>query len=71
MSRAYEEIVDYMAGRVPDVIAEFRPSEEVRQRALYLLGRLKDGCLLPDESAELDSYVKLESIMARAKARAL
>jgi hypothetical protein len=71
MSRAHEEIIDFMARRAPEVVAEFRPSKETRQRAICLLGHLKDGTLSPDEYEELDSYVKLETIMAQAKARAL
>ncbi|HET6248620.1 MAG TPA: hypothetical protein VFE47_13040 [Tepidisphaeraceae bacterium] len=71
MSRAFEEIVDYMAGRAPDVVAGFQPSQETIERAMYLSGRLKDGMLTPEEAKELDGFVKLESIMARAKARAL
>ena len=71
MTRAYDEVIDFIAGGCrSDEVAEFRPSEASLQRVRHLLGRLKDGTISPDETAELDSYVKLDSIMSLAKARA-
>ena len=70
MTRAYEEIIDYIVGRAPDAFAEFQPSEESLQRIRHLLDRLKAGTILPDESNELDDYVELDNKMSLAKARA-
>ena len=70
MTRAYEEVIDFIAGRDPKAVAEFSPSEESLQRFRDLLGRRKDDSITPEESAELDTYLDLEHIMRLAKARA-
>jgi hypothetical protein len=71
MTRAYEEVIDFIAGGCrPDQVADFRPSKAALGRVRYLMGRLKDETITADETEELDSYVKLDSIMSLAKARA-
>ena len=71
MIRAYDEIVDFIAGgTTPDAVARFGPSDETRQRVADLIHREKTSGLTPDETSELDHYVKIEHLMRLAKARA-
>jgi hypothetical protein len=71
MTRAYEEIVDFIAGgTTPAGVADFRPSRQARERVADLLDRSKAGGLTPEEAAELAHYLELEHIMRLAKARA-
>ena len=71
MTKAYEEIVDFIAaGTTPDKVMSFRPSNEARQHVEELLHRQRAGTVSPDEAAELAHYLELEHIMRLAKARA-
>ena len=71
VSKAYEEIVDFIAsGSSPDEVIAFRPSEEARARVYELVGREKTSSLNREETAELDRYLQLEHLMRLAKARA-
>ncbi len=71
VSKAYEEIVDFIAsGSSPDEVVAFRPSEEARARVYELVGREKTSSLNREETAELDRYLQLEHLMRLAKARA-
>lgn len=71
MTRAYEEIVDFIAaGASSTAVANFTPSAEARRRVADLVAREKEGTLTPDERAELDHSLQLEHIMRLAKARA-
>lgn len=71
MTRAYEEIVDFIAtGTTPSRVIAFQPSEEVKARVADLLSREKTTGLSPDESSELNQYLQLEHLMRLAKARA-
>ncbi len=70
MTRAYEEVIDFIAGRDPRTIEDFRPSEEALCRFHYLLARKKDDAITPEETAELETLLDLEHIMRLAKARA-
>jgi hypothetical protein len=71
MSRAYEEVVDFLAaGTTPSNIVSFRPSEEAKQRVADLIAREKTTGLTQDETSELDHYLQLEHLMRLAKARA-
>jgi hypothetical protein len=71
MIRAYDEIVDFIAGgTTPDAVARFGPSDETRRRVADLIHREKTSGLTPDETSELDHYVKIEHLMRLAKARA-
>ena len=69
--RAYEEIVDFIAGGTSssEVVA-FHPSEEARIRVAELVAREKTGSLSADERSELEHYLQLEHLMRLAKARA-
>ena len=71
MTRAYEEIIDFIAaGTSPQGVTDFRPSDEARQRVADLTAREKSAGLSPEETAELDHYLQLEHLMRLAKARA-
>lgn len=70
-NRAYEEVIDFIAGGVsPGNLVAFRPSEEARRRVAYLIEREKSAALSPGEKSELDHYLQLEHLMRLAKARA-
>lgn len=71
MERAYEELVDFIAGgTTPGKIIAFRPSDSSKNRVVDLIQRKKNGNLSSDESSELDHYLQLEHLMRLAKARA-
>ena len=71
MSRAYEEIVEFIAaGTTPDAVIHFEASQKVKDRVADLIHREKTDELAPDEKAELDQYIQLEHVMRLAKARA-
>jgi hypothetical protein len=71
MSRAYEEVIDFIAaGTTPDNLVNFHPSEEAKQRVADLIYREKTIGLTQDETSELEHYMQLEHLMRLAKARA-
>jgi hypothetical protein len=70
VTRAYEEIVDFMAHTNPAAMANFQPSEEAVLRVRTLLDRQKDGSLDEAESRELEQTLQLEHLMRLAKAKA-
>jgi len=71
MTRAYEEIIDFIAaGTTPSSLIAFQPSEEVKARAADLIHREKTTRLSSEESSELTQYLQLEHLMRLAKARA-
>lgn len=71
MTRAYEEIIDFIAaGTTPSGIVAFQPSEEAKTRVADLLHREKTTGLSSEETSELNHYLQLEHLMRLAKARA-
>jgi len=84
MSRAYDEIVDFIAGgTTPEAVARFELCRETRERVADLVhrektsgltreetSREKTSGLTREETSELDHYVKIEHLMRLAKARA-
>jgi hypothetical protein len=71
MIRAYDEIVDFIAGgTTPQSVARFEPSLEAKDRVADLIRREKTGGLTPEETSELDHYLQIEHLMRLAKARA-
>ena len=71
MTRAYEEIIDFIAsGTTPESLIDFQPSEVVKERVADLIFREKAGDLSTDEKVELDHYLMLEHLLRLAKARA-
>ncbi len=68
---ARDEIVDFLVDQIPkSALASFQPSSQARQRVWDLIAREKDAGLLPEEKLELDDYMKLEHLLAIAKAKA-
>jgi hypothetical protein len=71
MTRAYEEIIDFIAaGTTPSGVVALHPSEEAKARVADLIHREKTTGLSPEETAELNHYLQLEHLMRLAKARA-
>jgi hypothetical protein len=71
MTRAYEEIIEFIAaGTTPSRLIAFQPSEEVKARVVDLIHREKTTGLSSEESSELNQYLQLEHLMRLAKARA-
>jgi hypothetical protein len=71
MMRAYEEIIDFIAGgSTPGDVASFKPSAEARAAVESLLEKQTSGRLAAGEQADLLHYLELEHIMRLAKARA-
>lgn len=71
MTRAYEELIDFIAaGTTPESLINFQPSEVVRERVADLIFREKNESLSIDEKSELDYYLMLEHLLRLAKARA-
>lgn len=69
--RAYEEVVDFIAGgSTPASVVAFRPSEDSRQRVGDLIAKEKEEGLSAKETTELDTYLRLEHLMRLEKARA-
>ncbi len=70
MTRLYEEVIEFIADCDPVRVAKYQASVEARQRVAYLLARMKDDSVTPEEAAELEKYRNLEHIMRLAKAHA-
>ena len=71
MTKAYDELVEFLAaGSTPATLLEFQPSQETRERVVELIHKEKTAGLLPEETVELDDYLKLEHLMRMANARA-
>ena len=71
MSRAYTDIVDFIAsGTTPQTVASFCPSPDSKNRVADLIVREKNSSLTAEERSELDHFLQLEHIMRLAKAKA-
>jgi len=71
MTRAYEEIIDFIAaGTTPESLINFQPSEVAKERVADLILREKTAGITVEEKAELDQYLMLEHLIRLAKARA-
>lgn len=71
MTRAYEEIIDFIAaGTTPESLINFQPSEVAKERVADLILREKTEGITTEEKAELDQYLMLEHLIRLAKARA-
>jgi hypothetical protein len=71
MNRAYEEIIDWLAGGfTPAALVSYRPSEAVRERVADLIRRKKTSGLNATDATELAHYLQLEHLMRLAKAKA-
>ena len=71
MSRAYDEIIDWLAGGfTPEALVAYRPSEVVRERVASLIQQSETEELPSTDSSELAYYLQLEHLLRLAKARA-
>ena len=71
MNRAYEEIIDWLAGGFTSAaLVAYGPSEAVRDRVADLIRREKTDGLDAADAAELAHYLQLEHLMRLAKAKA-
>ena len=71
MSKAYDEIVDFIAaGASRESVIQIEPSAGTKARVEQLLHREKTDGLLTEEAAELNDYLQLEHLLRLAKARA-
>lgn len=70
-TKAYEELIDFIAaGRKPDDVIAYEPSQAAKARVADLIHKEKTDGLAPEEKSELDHYLQLEHIMRLVKARA-
>jgi hypothetical protein len=71
MIRAYDEIVDFIAaGTTPEAVAGFEASQATKDIVAELMQKEKTVGLTPEESKDMDQFLRLEHIMRLAKARA-
>lgn len=71
MTRAYEELVDFIAGGASSAsVAGYEASAATKERVGELIHREKTVGLPADEHAELDYYLQIEHVLRLAKARA-
>jgi hypothetical protein len=67
-----DEIVNFLVEQIPaQSLANFKASDEARQRVWALITKEKESGLLSEEKVELDDYLKLEHLVILAKAKAL
>jgi hypothetical protein len=65
-----DEVVELLTtGPSPEELLNYRPSEQVQQRARELLTKLNSGETTPDEERELDQFQFVESLMRLINAR--
>lgn len=70
ITKAHEEVIDFIAASSPRAVADFHPSEEARSRVADLVAREKGDGLSAGETSELEHYLQLEHLMRLAKVRA-
>jgi len=72
MMNVSDELLDFLVEQIPaQSLANFKVSDESRQRVWDLIAKEKETGLLPEEKMALDDYLKLEHLVVLAKAKAL
>jgi hypothetical protein len=67
-----DEILDFLLSRpTPEQIIALRASDAAQERLRYLLDGNRNNTLNDQERIELDTYVQLDNLVSRLKARAL
>lgn len=67
----YNEFIDFLAGGFsPQQIVHYRPSKQLKEKALSLIQKEKQGVLTIEEQSQLTYFLQLEHIIRMAKARA-
>ena len=65
-----EEVAAFLAsGPSPEQIADYRISEQTRERVRALMEKNSDGTLTPEEAAELDEITVLDQLFTLIRAR--
>ena len=57
--KAYEEIVEFIAGNNPNNVIAFHPSDEAKERISDLINKEKESGLSPEEKTELEHFLEL------------
>jgi hypothetical protein len=71
MFSAEEELYDFLTSQpTPEQIVAMRPSQRAQERMRYLLDANEKGSLTAEETAELDSYMRLEHFVRMLKIHA-
>jgi len=71
MTKAFDEIIGFVAaGASREEVLRFQESDKTKARVEHLVRKEKTEGLLPEETRELDDYLRLEHLMRMAKARA-
>ena len=68
--RAFDELAEFFASKIPAELIAFRPSEATNERVSLLIFKEKEGTLTSEEKSELEKYMLLDHLMRMAKARA-
>ena len=68
---AYNEFVEFITS-IPtlEAMLQYRLSDHTEARVAELLEKNRQDLISPDESQELDEYIRLEHIMRQIKIRA-
>lgn len=67
-----DEILNFLVEQIPaQSLANFKASDQARERVWSLIAKEKESGLLPEEKVDLDDYLKLEHLVVQAKAKAL
>jgi|GEM_PF-1180567 len=66
----YAEVAEFIASLDPAKVIAFRASAQAKERVGDLIYKEKTTGLSPDETAELDDWMRLEHLMILAKAGA-
>lgn len=67
----FNEVVDFLAaGRSPQEIIDFEPSEDLKQRSHYLLEQNRKGTLTPEEHSEVEELLRMNHFVNMLKIRA-
>lgn len=70
MERAYQEVIEFIAGgTTPQNVVAFRPSEAAKARVESLIAQGKSGGLSEEENSELEHYISARTREHFAKAR--
>jgi hypothetical protein len=67
-----DEILDFLVEQIPaQSLANFKASDQARQRVWDMIAKEKESGLLAEEKLELDDFLKLEHLVVLAKAKSL
>jgi len=69
---AYDEFVEFITSAPTlEQVSQLHFSAETEERISTLLKANREGIITPEESLELDEYLRLERLMRKAKIRAI